>query len=218
MPQDESLRTAAFESARAASHRIQDAPFCRDATAIVNALHSRPWLADPLELEQQIGRFIAIPGAPEFCAVWLPREKFAYRESPGQAVRLPQAYRDARTLHQIAGIFDLETEQVQAVNLETIRDPAVELLEDDEVHVPVPQIVPLFAARLAAEAFAAGLPPRVIQSLAALAAPNPTALDTVLGRLLLSARNIGLELPPILTSLEPAARPPGVAASEGVVA
>ena len=43
MPGDETLRNAAFESAHAASHRIQDAPFCRDATAMVNTA-ARPLL------------------------------------------------------------------------------------------------------------------------------------------------------------------------------
>ena len=99
------------------------------------------------------------PGVSEFCGVWRPREDFGYREGPEQSIPLPNSYRDARTLEQIARIFDLQNEQIQAVNLESGWDLGHALQKDDAVRVPMPQIVPLFAARLAAEAFAAGLTP-----------------------------------------------------------
>jgi hypothetical protein len=57
-PQDVTLRESAFESARAASHRIQDAPFCRDATAIVNAMRSRIWLSSPDEISKRSDVFV----------------------------------------------------------------------------------------------------------------------------------------------------------------
>ena len=65
------------------------------------------------------------------------------------------------------------------------------LQKDDEVNIPDPDFVPILAARFAAEAVVAdGLSPetrtRMLQRLVRMALPNPTAVDTVLGRLILS--------------------------------
>jgi hypothetical protein len=80
------------------------------------------------------------------------------------------------------------------------------LQKDDEVNVPDPEFAPLLAARFAAEAvIAKGLSPdtriQMIQRLARIALPNPTAVDTVLGRLILSTLDRPAELPPMLRSI-----------------
>ena len=77
----------------------------------------------------------------------------------------------------------------------------------DPVNIPDPDFVPMLAARFAAEALAAeGLSADerslIIQKLVGLALPNPTALDTVLGRLVLSTLQRPADMPAILKALE----------------
>jgi hypothetical protein len=80
------------------------------------------------------------------------------------------------------------------------------LQKDDEVNIPDPDFTPLLAARFAAEAMvAAGLShderTLLIQRLVRMALPNPTAADTVLGRLILSTLAQPQPLPAMLRDL-----------------
>ena len=85
------------------------------------------------------------------------------------------------------------------------------------------EFVPLLAARFAAEVLASQtLSPQerssLIQKLVPLAAPNTTALDTVLSRLLLSAQGAALQMPRALLELKTLPWDTGGTASESVVA
>jgi hypothetical protein len=75
------------------------------------------------------------------------------------------------------------------------------------VNIPEPDFIPILAARLSALALVSlgltdELRTSLIQRLVPLAITNRTALDTVLGRLLLSARNTKFEMPALLASLD----------------
>ena len=79
------------------------------------------------------------------------------------------------------------------------------LQKNDEVCIPDPEFAPILAARFAAEAIAAdGLPAdariRIIQRLVPIALSNPTAADTILGRLIL-LQDTAEHLPPILAEI-----------------
>jgi hypothetical protein len=96
-------------------------------------------------------------------------------------------------------------------------------IEGEDVNVPIAEMVPLLAARFAAETLATGQltatrRTALIQSLVPLAASNLTALDTVLARLLLSAKDVPLELPDILSAVAPADSAPAVSATERATA
>jgi hypothetical protein len=225
-PDDRAGRDLALTSARAASHRIQDHRFCLQVTAMVNAMRSR-WVDIPAgQLDAIVGRFLDYPLADEFCAVHHVLEEFEYRaqdQQHFQALPFPPHIRDARTLGDIARAFDHEPAALVKVNGWIWAEPdevlTQELEKGDEVNIPDPEFVPILAARFAAEALMADQwPPErrslVIQHLVRMALPNATALDTVLGRLMLSTRERPAELPALLNSLEMSGAVPAAAAAE----
>ena len=208
-PHDRAAREAALTSARAAAHRIQDHRFCLQVTAMVNAMRLR-WLDIPAaQLESIVGRFIERPRHDEFCAVHNVLEEFEYRAEDKdvfQALPIPDGVRRARTLREIASVFDYDLEHLVEVNGWVWGDADTALDKNAEVNIPDPEFAPLLAARFAAEALVAdGLSAetrsRIIQRLVATALPNPTALDIVLCRLMLSMIGRSGALPPMLNDL-----------------
>jgi hypothetical protein len=211
---DKPARDAALTSATAASHRIQDHRFCVQVTAMVNAMRSR-WAEIPAgQLEATVDRFLDNPLAGEFCAVHRVLEAFEYRAQDQhhfQALPIPQSTREARTLRDIATVFDERPDALVNVNgwiWAGPEGPLTEVLQKgDEVNIPDPEFVPILAARFAAEALAAdGLTPErrslIVQRLVRMALPNPTALDTILGRLMLTTLGRPARLPQRLLNLE----------------
>jgi hypothetical protein len=208
-PKDRASREAALTSARAASHRIQDPRFCLQVTAMVNTMTSR-WLEIPArEVEAVVDRFLENPLQDEFCAVHRVLEGFEYRaqdQQAFQALPIPESVRNADTLRKIARVFDCALDDIVKVNGWVWGDPDTRLVKDSEVNVPDPEFAPILAARFAAEALAAdGLPAEtrsgILQRLAPMALPNPTAFDTVLARLMLSTLERPAMLPPLLRNL-----------------
>jgi hypothetical protein len=212
-PDDGDAHERALTSACAASHRIQDHRFCLQMTAMVNAIRARWSDMTAVDLEAVVGRFLDNPLAAEFCAVHRVLEQFEYRAEDQlhfQALPIPESVRQARTLGEIAAILDYEPETLVAVNDWILATPETVLGEplqkDDEVNIPDPDFTPLLAARFAAEAMvAAGLShderTLLIQRLVRMALPNPTAADTVLGRLILSTLAQPQPLPAMLRDL-----------------
>jgi len=205
-PGDGPAIQTSLESAHAAAHRIQDYPFCLRATAMVNAMRSR-WWSPTIDVEPVIDRFAADPLAAEFCAVHRVQEDFAFRHSDVliRSLPIPDAVRNARTLREIASAYQRDVATFASVNPGI--DPDRNLSRNDEVNIPEPGFVPILAARLAAAAMAAaGLAGErrstLIQRLVPPVMTNRTALDTILARLLLSARNTAVPLPDLLRSLE----------------
>ncbi len=212
---DAAARDAALTSAQAASHRIQDHRFCLQMTAMVNAVRSRWSDMTGVDLEATIERFLDDPLAAEFCAIHRVLEQFEYRAEDQhyfQALPIPESVRQAKTLGEIAAIFEYETDELITVNKWIwAATPAAVLNEvlqkDDEVNIPDPDFVPILAARFAAQAMAAaGLTAdartRMLQRLVRMALPNPTAADTVLGRLILSTLDRQEPLPAMLRDLQ----------------
>jgi hypothetical protein len=216
-PGDNAARDAALTSATAASHRIQDYLFSLQMTATVNALRFQWADMTRADLQATVSRFLEKPLAAEFCAIHRVLEQFDYRAEDQQhfeALPIPEPVRRARTLHDIAALFPYGSEELVAVNDWIWAAPDApdailteELQEGDTVKIPDPDFAPILASRFAAEALVAdGLSPeirtRLIQRLVPMALPNPTAVDTVLARLMLSTLVSPRKLPPKLRDLK----------------
>jgi len=226
-PGDVTARDAALTSATAASHRIQDHRFCLQVTAMVNAVRTRWAEIPPDQLEAIVDRFLENPLKNEFCAVHLVQEEFEYRaqdQQQFQALPIPEAALRAATLRDIAAVFDYDPETLSAVNDWIWAEPRdrtdVVLQKNDKVNIPDPDFIPVLTARFAAEALisnglTADRRSRIIQRLVRLALPNATALDTVLGRLMLTMRERQVPLPQMLLSLKISDEAPGAGAFEG---
>ena len=198
-PADVERRDLALTSATAGSHRIQDYRFCLQMASQVNAIRFHWSDMRNVDLAATVSRFLARPLSAEFCASHRVLDQFEYREKDQQlfqALPIPEPVRRARTLREIAAIFDVDPQRLIGVNDWIWAPPAGVLDEvlqkDDEVRVPDEEFVPILAARFAAEAMVAdGVPPeertRIVQRLVRMALPNPTAVDTVLERLVLMA-------------------------------
>ena len=204
------LDETALTSATAASHRIQDPKFCLQTTAMVNAMRSRWSDMSGMNLAEIVDRFLANPLSEEFCSAHRVLEEFEHRPHEYQTLPIPESFQSARTLRQISAAFNYGPEQLVEVNQwlwPGPNGPSDEILEKGtEVNIPDRDFVPVLAARFAAEALAADeLSPErrswLIQRFVSLSLSNPTALDTVLGRLMLSTVDRPADLPAILTNL-----------------
>lgn len=216
-PGDSAACNAALTSATAASHRIQDYRLSLQMTATVNAMRFQWADMTGVDLQATVCRFQEKPLTAEFSAIHLVLEQFDYRAEDQQyfqALPIPEPVRQAQTLRDIAAIFDYGSQELVAVNDWIWGAPdapdaiLTEVLQkDDKVKIPDPDFVPILASRFAAEALVAdGLSPeirtRLIQKLVRMALPNPTAVDTVLGRLMLSTLDSPRKLPPKLRDLK----------------
>jgi hypothetical protein len=205
-PGERSHIDEAMQSAQAAAHRIQDYPFCVRTTAMVNAIRLR-WLGNGVNLEEVITDFLKDPLAERFCGVHLVLEDYAFRYSDSrfESLPIPEAVLKAQTLNEIAESYRMQPKEIARVNAEIAPDK--KLNKNDEVSIPDPDFAPILAARFAAAVLAApnladDRCTALIQSLVPPSIPNRTALDTLLQRLLLSARKTKFEMPGILASLD----------------
>ena len=161
---------------------------------MVNAVCSRWFDIAASELEATVDRFLDQPLQDEFCAVHRVLEEFEYRAQDQHAfpaLPIPDEVRHARTLREIAKAFDYDPGDIVKVNGWVWGDPDSALEKDAEVNVPDPEFTPILAAQFGAEALVAdGLSAEpeagILQRLVPMALPNPTALNSVLGRLMLS--------------------------------
>jgi hypothetical protein len=162
------------------------------------------------DLVAVVEQFLAEPLAADFCAVHLVLEQFNYRAHEYQTIPIPDRVRSAATLRQVADAFGVEAAALATVNDWIWSDPdhrVDEILQkDDKVNIPDEDFVPILAARFAAEALVSPTLPAnrrswVIQRLAPMALSNTTALNTVLGRLMLSTLDRPAALPAVLASL-----------------
>jgi hypothetical protein len=178
-----------------AAHHVQDPILCVRATSRVNAMVRHWWpqpvVEPPLDLAASVQELASLPGAPTFSAVHVVGESFLYRGS--SPIDMPDRILRATTLRELAeSVYERPLTELIRLNANRWK-PDADLPEGTEVRIPDPELLPVIAARLAAEALARKDLPvaqrvRALQLLASPAARNPTALDTVLGRLLLAAR------------------------------
>ncbi len=184
--------TDVLKAARAAAHNIQDATFCARMTARVNAMTLRWWKSPGFDVEVMSRKLSQDTSAPEFAALHWIGEVYSER-SPMGGILLPDDLRQANTLRALAEVYHRPLAEFQRLNREqgwAVDEP---LPPATPVNVPDGGFETLLAARLAAEALVeTSLPEQrriaLIQSLVPIAAANLTALDTVLSRLLLTAR------------------------------
>ncbi len=186
----------AAESARlvhlalAAAHNVQDPLLCVRLTSRVR-LAEHAWWPLPEPLPALAEEFATQPNARRFTSTHVVGEAYEGRAGTEASVPLPPFTREAATLADLAQVYERPLSEIARLNGEI--DPRTQLAHGTIVRIPDPEVIPLTAARLAAEALIApGLGPRdrvrIVQRMVPLAASNPTALDTVLGRLALAAR------------------------------
>jgi hypothetical protein len=179
-----------LETAQRAAHNIQEGTFCARTTARVNAMRSRWWLPG-LDLRREIAALQSHPGCERFAALHYTDHDYLGRGGPPRSFPLPDRVRNANTLAKLADAYQRGLPEFLRLNRGW--EPEQPIPAGTPIHVPDPGLAPLLAARLATEALIAkGLSAAervaLIRSLVPVAAANPTALDTVLARLLLAER------------------------------
>jgi hypothetical protein len=186
-----------MDDARRAAHNVTDPIYCVRSTARVTALQTRwsPAQAAAVDVQSVIPNLLREPDAPTFAALHIIGENYGWRDvmMPVKLPLPPLCY-EAVTLEQLAGVYQQPLAEFRRLNAGLAVDAP--LARGAQVNVPDPEFAPLLAARMAAEALVApGLSnakrASLIQMLVPVAAANPTALDSVLARLLLAARPQG---------------------------
>jgi hypothetical protein len=175
-----------LDAAEASAHNVQEPTFCAQTTSRVNALRERWWgpVLGHVQLRDTIQALCQHPNEPQFAAMHRAGEQYAQRLSPP----LPSWAVGANTLGGLARLYGKPVEEFERLNpgLDPDQPPL-----PPWVDVPDPEVAPLVAARLAAEALVSDLSAEervhLVRSLVPVAAANPTALDTVLSRLLVAA-------------------------------
>jgi hypothetical protein len=186
----------ALEVARTAAHNVQDETFCARSTARYNAVR-RSWWNPPAGWAPGVdlvaaGRHLSDDGGgAEFAALHVVGESYDGRR-PGGMPR-PETHQTADSLTRLAELYHRPLDDLVRLNQGNGWQAETSLPDGTEVRIPDRGLAPLLAARFAAAALvdpALDTDKRVeaIQALVPVAAANPTALDTVLTRLLLAAR------------------------------
>jgi hypothetical protein len=218
-PNEPAASLAALNATRRAAHNIQEPAFCARRTARANAMIGHWWPPPIKNLADVISRFVADPYAAEFAPVHCVGEKYAKR-SDKEKLEVPERMRQAATLTQIArDVYDVPVAALQRVNPKI--GPDETLQNKMEVRVPESKFAPILAARLAAEAL---LHPGteedrgvLIRRLVPVATDNPTAMYTILSRLLLAVQPNDQSVLDEIESLAPSdwlAEPAATAATE----
>ncbi len=159
----------------------------RPHAARVNAM--RQWwsggLSDPIEAAMHLA---ARPDDPRYGALHAVGETYRRRSASRSMIELPDQFRQANTLEMLADVV-YQRPAIEFAGLNGGIDTRV-ALKDQAVVVPDAELAALFAARIAAELVVrddldVGVRRKAAQRLVPIAARHPTALDTVLSRLLL---------------------------------
>jgi hypothetical protein len=191
-PHDPAVSMAAVEASRRAAHNIQEPGFCARTTARVNAMLER-WWAHPLtDLAGMISRFADDPYTSEFSPLHRVGEEYGERSRGEERLEIPDTVLDADTLTRLAhDVYHVSAAETRRLNQGFAADET--LPAGTLIAVPDAKFAPLLAARFAAEVLVhdgltAAEREGLIRTLVPIATGNPTALDTVLVRLLLAAR------------------------------
>ena len=142
-------------------------------------------------MRQEIAAITIDPRSERFASLHYVDHNYQGRGDPPRSFPLPDRVRNANTLAMLADAYQRGLPEFLRLNRGW--EPEQPIPAGTPIHVPDPGLAPLLAARLAAEALVApGLSAAervaLIRSLVPVAAANPTALDTVLARLLLAER------------------------------
>lgn len=196
IPQHITAIRKAIYAGDVSAENISESTFCLRTLARLNALE-KWWDVERLDQlfdsEYAIQQLVENPG--QYSGKFPVGHDFPLRIFGKDKVDIPFEVRRANTLEQLAHIFGRSFAEFQQLNLSLVKQPNQQLEPGTEVLVPDPELAPLVAARFAAEAL---IDPHLdaisrihlIQSLVPIAISNPTALDTVLARLILAAQPI----------------------------
>ena len=174
----------------------------------VNAMRAFWWPAGDLDVVEKSKSLCANPRPAEFASLHLIGQQYEDRDDSSQDFPLPNSLLKANTLRTLAKAFNRDLGEFLRLNHSLERDPDRVIDPGTSVHVPDPGLAPLLAARFAAELLVVpGLSGKkraeLIRSLVPVSAPNPTALDTVLARLLLAEQPTDLAVLDSLSVLAP---------------
>lgn len=172
------------------AHRIQDFRFCARITARCQTLQR--WHAMQLSasvLEEVVERFARAPLDAEFAADHVIGDAYKYRNH-GSPETLPiQEAQAANTLEKLADVFQRPAVTFMKLNPGYLL--ADEIPAGTTVKVPDPGLAPLLAVHYSARALGrpgvAGNRAALVRSVVPMAAENATALDSVMGYLLVAA-------------------------------
>ena len=153
-------------------------------------METRWWSRVPCDLTELIDRFAVDPHAAEFAPIHQIGYLYDKRTDSRGSVTLPEWVTKADALRELSYAYQRPLDHFERLNPE-ISDCDAALKAGTEVRVPDPEFPPLLASWLAAQVLADPILTRVesvglMQRLLPIAVANPTALDTVLGRLLLA--------------------------------
>ena len=193
-PQEKLSIKHALNAALVAAHNVQEATFCARTVARFNAMNG--WmgmLEGGLDTAETIEYLYRTPF--DFGSCHEVGEDYRFRLIRDEKSPLPAALLEAHTLEELANAYQFPLNEFLRLNRANGWKADEPLYPRAQVNVPDPEFPPLLAARLAAEAMAddslaVGRRVALIQSLVPVAAANPTALDTVLYRLLLAAAHV----------------------------
>jgi hypothetical protein len=188
---------AFLEAAASAAHNVQDPGFCVRITSRVRAMRTF-WWERAFDLETTVERFVRDPDAIEFCPALLAREPFEHRDEDAMELSLGRLALGAAKSHPgrnklacFEEALNLREGELTPLNPDLPRDAG--LPDDALVRFPDPGFATWLAARFAARACAEPALSRehrstILRSLAPFAMANPTALDTLLARLVTAER------------------------------
>lgn len=185
----------ALSLAGTAAHNVQDETFCARSTARYNAMY-RGWWNPPAGRAPIVDVVAAARrlsddggGGAEFAALHIVGEPYDGRRPSGMP--RPEIPHTARSLARLAELYHRPLEELLRLNHDRGWRAETSLPDGTEVRIPDRGLAPLLAARFAAAilvdpALDAVQRVKAIQALVPVAAANPTALDTVLARLLVA--------------------------------
>ncbi len=181
--------------AKVASHNIQDARFCAKSTIRYNAIRYRWWKwPDNSNIAKTVEELCKNSASPQFSSLHCVGEDYSKRTTQGlNKLPLPQWLREAKTLKEIAQIYQKSVVELQRFNSGRDWEIDTPLPIGTWVNIPDPGFVNLLTGRLSAEILVKSdlsdeERVRLIKALVPLASANSTVLDTVLSRLLIVSR------------------------------
>jgi len=183
-----------LDNALSAAHNAQDPLYCARVTARVHAMRNRWWDAT-FNLEPTVEHFWKESDAPEFASTFLVGERFEHRSPnsmPMEPEFLPETVEEAtgeKIVKKIEEAFKLRPGELTPLNEDVARDGP--LRKSYPIRLPDPGFATWLAARFAGRALAdrtlsSSRRIALIRALVPLAVASPTALDTVLARLVLA--------------------------------
>jgi len=187
------LLDRALGEAEQAAHNIQDSLFCARMTARFNGLrayHS----PKVFPLRATVEKFLAEPRGADFAPLHLIGEQFSKRKgSEKEKIPLSAELLAAGSLAEVADAFHQPVAALEELNRGNNWDRAQKLPTGTMVRIPDKGFAPWLAARFSADLLTDASVSQfekvdLIKRLIPVAALSPTALDTVLARLLLAVR------------------------------